>query len=194
MTEQAAQGPATRDQLIAVATRLFGEQGYEGTTIEDVLGAAGVSRGALHQHFAGKDALLEASFQLVQNRLMAGLLEVIAAAPSSLAALRTAALVWIDLAGDPVVSRIVLLDGPAVLGWERWRIRGDETRGNIRAMLQAVADEGHLAPDLVNSFARILLVSLDEIALMIAQAENPAGAMAEGRTAVEELLRRLIAP
>src|ERR1700759_2647290 len=67
MTEQqaapgkrAAQGRATRGQLIEVATRLFTEHGYEGTSIEAVLSAAGVSRGALYHHFAGKEALFEA--------------------------------------------------------------------------------------------------------------------------------------
>jgi AcrR family transcriptional regulator len=193
MTKRAAQGQATRDHLVAVATRLFGEQGYEDTSIEDVLGAAGVSRGALYHHFAGKEALFEASLQLVESRMTAGLLEMIADAPSALAALHSAALAWIDLAGDPVIARIVLLDGPAVLGWERWRVQSGQALGNMRAMLQAVSDEGHLAPALVSPFAHILLASLDEIALMIAQAEDPATAMPEGRMAVEELLRRLIA-
>ncbi len=63
----------------------------------------------------------------------------------------------------------------------------------LRIMLQAVAEEGHLAPGLVNSFAHILMASLDEIALMIAQADDKSAAMTEARTAVEELLRRLIA-
>ena len=60
MTKRAAQGRATRDQLIEVATGLFAEHGYEGTSIEAVLAAAGMSRGALYYHFAGKDALFEA--------------------------------------------------------------------------------------------------------------------------------------
>jgi AcrR family transcriptional regulator len=194
MTRRAAQGQATREHLVAVATRLFGGQGYEATSIEDVLGVAGVSRGALYHHFAGKEALFEACLQLIESRMTAGLLDMIAGAPTAIAALRSAALGWIDLAGDPVIARIVLLDGPAVLGWERWRIQGGQALGQMRAMLQAVADEGHLEPGLVNSFAHILLASLDEIALMIAQAEDPAAAMLEGRAAVEELLRRLITP
>jgi len=194
MTKRAAQGQATRDHLVAVAIGLFGEQGYEDTSIEDVLRAAGVSRGALYHHFAGKEALFEASLLVIEGRMTEGLLAVIAGAPSAVAALRAAALGWIDMAGDPAIARIVLIDGPSVLGWERWRIQGGQALGEMRAMLQAVADEGQLTPGLVNAFAHVLLASLDEIALMIAQAEDPAAAMAEGRTAVEELLRRLIAP
>jgi len=194
MTKRAAQGQATRDHLVAVAIGLFGEQGYEDTSIEDVLRAAGVSRGALYHHFAGKEALFEASLLVIEGRMTEGLLAVIAGAPSAVAALRAAALGWIDMAGDPAIARIVLIDGPSVLGWERWRIQGGQALGEMRAMLQAVAYEGQLTPGLVNAFAHVLLASLDEIALMIAQAEDPAAAMAEGRTAVEELLRRLIAP
>jgi AcrR family transcriptional regulator len=194
MTRRAAQGQATRDHLVMVATRLFGEQGYDGTSIEDVLGAAGVSRGALYHHFAGKEALFVACLQLVEGRMTEGLLELIADAPTAVAVLHSAAFGWISVAGDPVTSRILLIDGPAVLGWEHWRVQSGQALGQMRAMLQAVCDEGQLAQGLVNSFAHILLASLDEIALMIAQADDSEAAMAEGRVAVEELLRRLIAP
>jgi AcrR family transcriptional regulator len=194
MTTRAAQGQATHDHLVVVATRLFGEQGYEGTSIEHVLGEAGVSRGALYHHFASKEALFEACLQMIESRMTEGLLELIADAPNAVAALHSAALGWISVAGDPVISRILLLDGPAVLGWERWRVQSGQALAQMRAMLQAVSDEDQLAPSLVNSFAHILLASLDEIALMIAQAEDREAAMTEGRTAVEELLRRLITP
>jgi AcrR family transcriptional regulator len=194
MTTRAAQGQATHDHLVVVATRLFGEQGYEGTSIEHVLGEAGVSRGALYHHFASKEALFEACLQMIESRMTEGLLELIADAPNAVAALHSAAFGWISVAGDPVISRILLLDGPAVLGWERWRVQSGQALAQMRAMLQAVSDEDQLAPSLVNSFAHILLASLDEIALMIAQAEDWEAAMTEGRTAVEELLRRLITP
>jgi AcrR family transcriptional regulator len=194
---RAAQGRATRDHLVEVARRLFAEQGYEDTSIEDVLTAAGVSRGALYHHFAGKEALFEATLEQVEASVMAGMQDLVMGAPTAVAALRAIALRWIGAAGDPAISRIMLIDAPAVLGWERWRLSGGRAIVAMRAMLQAVADEGHLAPGLVNAFAHMLMASLDEIALMIAQAgdaDDKAAAMAEGRTAVEELLRRLIVP
>jgi AcrR family transcriptional regulator len=152
------------------------------------------SRGALYHHFAGKEALFEASLKQIEDRMASALLEIIAGAPSATAALTAAALGWIDQAGDPVVQRIVLIDAPSVLGWERWRIQGGQAVGQMKAMLQAVADEGRLAPELVSPFAHMILAALDETALVIAQAENPESALAEGRTAVEELLRRLVVP
>lgn len=202
MTEQqaapgkrVAQGRATRGQLIEVATRLFADHGYEGTSIEAVLTAAGVSRGALYHHFAGKEALFEAVVQAVSDRVMADLAEVTSDSPDAVAALNTVAQAWIGLAGDPVIQRIVLVDAPSVLGWERWRTMDDgRTLGAMRATLRAVSDSGHLEPELVDPFAHMILAALDELALVIARAEDSAAALAAGRTAVRELLHRLLRP
>ena len=121
-SKRAAQGRATRDQLIEVATRLFAERGYEDTSIEAVLSAAGVSRGALYHHFAGKDALFEAVVESVEQRVnIDEWRRRSAAVRDPMEVIRAGALAWIDLAGDPVIQRIMLTDAPAVLGWERWR-------------------------------------------------------------------------
>src|SRR6202451_698189 len=135
--KRAAQGRATRGQLIEVATGLFAEHGYEGTPIEAVLTAAGVSRGALYHHFAGKEALFTAVLEALSEGITAELTEVISGCAAPVDAVRTSALGWIDLAGDPVIQRIMLVDAPSVLGWEQWRDM-DEGRtvgamgGNLR--------------------------------------------------------------
>ena len=195
MTRRAAQGRATREQLIEVATRLFAERGYEDTSIEAVLSAAGVSRGALYHHFAGKDALFEAVVESLDERISADMTAAITSVRDPVEVLHAGALAWIDLAGDPVIQRVILIDAPSVLGWERWR-NMDDQRAFIttRALLQAVSDTGRLAPGLVEGFAHMILGALDEMALVIARAEDPEAAMAEGRAAVEELLRRLLTP
>jgi len=195
MTKRAAQGQATRGQLIEVATRLFAERGYEDTSIEAVLAAAGVSRGALYHHFAGKDALFEAVMKSVEDRINAELAMAIGGARDPVGALTAAALAWVDLAGDPVVQRVVLIDAPSVLGWERWRGMGEEgTLAAMRAMLKEVSDSGHLAAELVGPFAHMILAALDEIALVIARAKDSEAAKAEGRVAVGALLSRLLVP
>jgi AcrR family transcriptional regulator len=195
VSRRAAQGQATRGQLIEVATRLFAEHGYEDTSIEAVLAAAGVSRGALYHHFSGKDALFEAVLKSVEDSITAQLNAVVRDVSGAVATINAAALAWVDLAGDPVIQRIVLTDGPSVLGWERWRTMDEQYAvGAMRGLLQAVCDEGNLAPELVNSFAHMILAALDEIAVVIARAEDHEAAMAEGRVAVSELLRRLLTP
>jgi len=202
MTEQqaasgkrAAQGRATRGQLIEVATRLFAEHGYEGTSIEAVLSAAGVSRGALYHHFAGKEALFEAVVSAVSEQVTVKLTETVQGCADPLDAMRTAALAWIDLAADPVIQRVVLVDAPSVLGWDRWRAMDDgRTLGAMRAMLQAISDSGRLPAELVGPFSHMILAALDEIVLVIARAPDSEAAVAEGRTAVRALLDRLLHP
>ena len=202
MTEQqaapgkrAAQGRATRGQLIDVATRLFAEHGYEGTSIEAVLAAAGVSRGALYHHFAGKEALFEAVVSAVSAQVTTELTEVIRGCADPVDALRTAGLAWISLAADPVIQRVVLVDAPSVLGWDRWRAMDDgRTLGALRALLQAVSDSGRLPGELVAPFSHMILAALDEIVLVVARAPDSAAAVAEGRMAVEALLDRLLRP
>jgi AcrR family transcriptional regulator len=202
MTEQqaapgkrAAQGRATRGQLIEVATRLFTEHGYEGTSIEAVLSAAGVSRGALYHHFAGKEALFEAVVSAVSEQVTVELTETVQGCADPLDAMRTAAVAWIDLAADPVIQRIVLVDAPSVLGWDRWRAMDDgRTLGAMRAMLQAISDSGRLPAELVGPFSHMILAALDEIVMVIARAPDSTAAVAEGRMAVKALLDRLLHP
>ena len=193
--KRAAQGRATRGQLIEVATRLFADHGYEGTSIEAVLTAAGVSRGALYHHFAGKEALFTAVLEALSERITAQLTEIISASADPADAVRTAALAWIDLAGDPVIQRIMLVDAPSVLGWEQWRAMDEgRTVGAMRDMLQAVSDTGRLPGELVGPFAHMILAALDEAALVVARAPDSRVAVAEERQAVEEFLARLLRP
>jgi AcrR family transcriptional regulator len=202
MTEQqaapgkrAAQGRATRGQLIEVATRLFAEHGYEGTSVEAVLSAAGVSRGALYHHFAGKEALFEAVVSAVSDQVTVKLTEAVRGCADPLDAMRTAAIAWIGLAADPVIQRVVLVDAPSVLGWDRWRAMDDgRTLGAMRAMLQAISDSGRLPAELVGPFSHMILAALDEIVLVIARAPDSAAAVAEGRMAVQALIDRLLRP
>jgi AcrR family transcriptional regulator len=186
-------GEATRAQLIAIATRLFASRGYEDTSIEAVLQEAGVSRGSLYHHFAGKEALFEAVLDDVETRVGSQTIAAAVGADGPAAALRAAFLAWIKLAGDPVVQRILLIDAPAVLGWERWRAMEERhALGAIRATLQAIADQGNLRPELVGTLAHVLLASVNEVALVVARSDDPAAAMKEGADAIDELLRRLL--
>jgi AcrR family transcriptional regulator len=188
-----ARGEATRAQLIAIATSLFASRGYEDTSIEAVLREAGVSRGSLYHHFAGKEALFEAVLDDVEVRVGGAVVAAAGEAAGPVAALRAGFLAWIRIAGDPVVQRILLIDAPSVLGWERWRAMEERhALGLIRATLQAVADGGSLRPDLVDVLAHVLLASVNEVALLVARSEDPDSAMTAGADAIDQLLQRLL--
>jgi AcrR family transcriptional regulator len=188
-----ARGEATRGQLIAVATRMFAERGYDDTSIEAVLREAGVSRGSLYHHFASKEALFEAVAEDVEGQVGSQTVAASAGADGPVAALRAGFLAWIRLAGDPVVQRILLIDGPSVLGWERWRAMEERhALGLIRMVLEAAATEAQLRPELTDTLAHVLLASVNEVALLVARADDPQAAMTAGEDAIDELLRRLL--
>ena len=188
-----ARGEATRGQLIAVATRMFAERGYEDTSIEAVLREAGVSRGSLYHHFASKEALFEAVAEHVEAEVGTQTVAASAGADGPVAALRAGFLAWIRLAGDPVVQRILLIDGPSVLGWERWRAMEERhALGLIRMVLEAAAEEAQLRPELADTLAHVLLASVNEVALLVARSDDPEAAMKAGEDAIDELLRRLL--
>jgi len=193
MNKNVERGQATRGHLVEVATRLFTAHGYEGTSIEMVLAEAGVSRGSLYHHFKGKDALFWAVLEDVGSRVGAKIIADVQAAPDPIAGLRIDCLAWIRLAVDPVVQQTVLIDAPAVLGWQRWREINEQTNlGWFRGDLSYAADQGLLDHAHVDVFAHIVLAAVNEVAMMIARAPDPAAALAGAESAVTEFLTRLL--
>jgi AcrR family transcriptional regulator len=160
LNRNVARGEATRGQLIAIATRMFGERGYEDTSIEAVLREAGVSRGSLYHHFASKEALFEAVAEEVETSVGEQTRAAASGSAGPAEALRAASVAWIRLAGDPAVGRILLIDAPSVLGWERWRAMEEHhALGSLRMVLQMIADQGKLRPELVGTLAHVLLTA-----------------------------------
>jgi AcrR family transcriptional regulator len=197
MDRRVDRGQATRQRLIEVATELFADRGYEGTAIEAVLERAGTSRGSLYHHFAGKDRLFEAVVEAVHARVGEATLVAVAASGETEAhgLLRAAELAWIRLAGDPVVRRILLIDAPTVLGWRRWRdIEEQAGLGTLKEVLRDAADAGRVPAGLVDSFAHILLAAGNELALVIALADDVEAAQATAEAAIDEFLARLLRP
>jgi AcrR family transcriptional regulator len=185
-------GRATRAHLIEVATHLFAEHGYDGTSIEAVLADSGVSRGSLYHHFAGKEALFLAVMEEVGARVGQQGEDVMRDAPDPIAALRAGGLVWIRMAGDPVVRQIMLIDAPAVLGWQRWRELDEPVLEMIRGILAYAAETGRIEHRHVDTFAHIMLAAANEVALMIVRADDPATALTAGESAFAEFMDRLL--
>jgi AcrR family transcriptional regulator len=187
-------GLETRRAIIETATRLFAEHGYAAVSIDAVLAACEISRGALYHHFASKEALLEAAFEAVEIEVTNKVLARAASARGAVDAVRAGCEAFLDLTQDPVVRQIVLTDAPSVLGWEKWReIDERHAFGLMKAALEPAAKEAGLPAALVDSFAHMLLASLSEVALMIAQAKDTAAALENGKGAVRELLARILA-
>ncbi|MEV1171267.1 TetR/AcrR family transcriptional regulator [Nonomuraea sp. NPDC049784] len=186
MNLKAERGAATRDRVLAIATRLFAERGYDDTSIEAVLQESGLSRGALYHHYAGKDALFEAVLEATESAIGRKIVEAVHGIADPAAALRAGVLAWISLAGDPVIKRLVLIDAPSVMGWERWRAMEERySFGMLKAALEAT---GAVPAEFLDLHAHMLLAAVNESALLVARGGDHDTAVA----AVEEFLRRVL--
>lgn len=193
MNTRSEKGLATRDRIVGAATRLFTAAGYEGTSIEDLLGELQISRGALYHHFNGKDELFEAVLERVEADIAQVTKDATAGISDPVIALRTGVDAFLRMARDQTVKRIVLIDAPAVLGWEKWReIDARHGFGLMKASLKAAAKKKRLRAELIEIYAHILLAGVMETALVIARADDSEKATRNGRTAIAELISKLL--
>ena len=185
---------ATRAALVAAARPLFADRGFAGVGTEEIVRAAGVTRGALYHQFRDKRELFAAVFEQLEGELaqLVGEAAVASGATEPLAALRVGTNAWLDACTEPEVQRIVLLDGPAVLGTERAREIGlRHSVGLVEAALQAAVDAGQLAPQPVRGLAHILIGAVDEAALYVATSDDQIAARAEVSAVLDRLLNTL---
>ena len=190
-TKHDLRSEATRRQLVTAARARFGARGYADVGTEEIVRAAGVTRGALYHQFRDKAALFAAVAEQVEaeitSRIAAGAAE---AAADPLDALRAGARLFLDACAEPEVERIILLDAPSVLGWEGWRDLADRYGlGLIQLALQAAMDAGAIVRQPVVPLAHVLIGALDECALYIAQAEDPAAAREQCAAIFDRILR-----
>lgn len=174
------------------AVELFTRSGYSATSLDEVAKRARVTKGALYHHFTGKQALFEAAFDAVETHVMERI-AAIAAVPAdpwetAMRGLRA----YIKICLEPSYQRIVVHEGPVVMGWERWREAEDRySFGLIRGRVQAMVDAGAVEPVPVEVTARLLFGALSAAATVIATANDQKQASAEVTTAIERMLERI---
>ncbi|MDL4816477.1 TetR/AcrR family transcriptional regulator [Actinomadura opuntiae] len=161
---------ATRAALVTAARKLFAERGYAAVSAEQIVAAAGVTRGALQHHFGDKKAL----FAAVLDQMEVELSERIFVPTDDPWELLTGGLArFLDACEEPELVQIALRDAPAVLGWQAWReIEARHNLALIEAGLNLAMDAGVLSRRPVRTVAHLLLSACIEAALLIA-AGNP---------------------
>ncbi len=173
---QAERSEATRAALLAAARFLFTERGYEAVSAEEIVRAAGVSRGALYHHFGGKAELLEAVYAKLEAESTERVARIVLGSEleSPLAAMKAGVGAFLDECAEPELRQIALHDAPAVLGWERWReIGAANGLGLIEASLAAAIEAGEIRDLPVKPLAHLLLGALDEAAMLVARSDDP---------------------
>jgi AcrR family transcriptional regulator len=191
-TRKAEQSEATRAALLAAARDLFTNPGYAAVATEEIVQRAGVTRGALYHHFAGKRELFRAVFEQLEQEIAEKIATAALAESDPWQQQVTAAEAFLDCCLEPAVQRIALVDAPSVLGLATWReIEAEYGLALVRAGLQAVMDAGLIERQPVEPLAHLILGALIEAGLMIAYADDIQAARAEVGASVERLLTGL---
>lgn len=176
----------TRGALIAAARRLFAAHGFDGTGTEQIVAEARVTRGALYHHFRDKADIFRAAMAEAAADVAARLIDeqLAAEAHSPMAEIREGVSAFLDVCVGGDFQRIVLVDGPRVLGSEAWEELVEQYgRGILEEWLERCVGTGDLDDVPLRALARLLIAMLTEASLAIARSGDPlAERAAFGRT------------
>ena len=185
-SEQVAQ---TRAALVAAGRQMFGTKGFAATSVEDIARAARVTTGALYHHFPTKAAVFEAVFEQVHAEMLVATAEASAAAEGTLDMLNAGFDVFLDWVLEPSVQRIIVTDGPAVLGLARF-VELDERYAlepSVQA-LEAANASGLLRVEDPQTLVLLLFGAMTRAGLLIASSSDPKAT----RDAVAATFRQMI--
>jgi AcrR family transcriptional regulator len=178
-SRRAQYSASTRRALVDVAERLFAEHGYAATSLDAIVAGADVTKGALYHHYSGKQALFEAVFEKVESegaqQIQAAVLGHRDPWEKAIAGLRA----FLEVVRQPAYSRIVVQDGPSVLGYERFRQQEERSTfayvlDIVRAVLGADgwAGEGQVDSAMEHTFARIFFGAMSSAGSTVSRADD----------------------
>jgi len=185
----------TRAKLIATGRALFAGKGFAATGTEEIVAEAGVTRGALYFHFADKTELFAAVFDQVAREIAGHIVEAALADTDPVTQIKLGSAAYIDACCDPSRRRIYLIDGPSVMGAERWH--REETRYAGPLLAQGVQDALSVPGSQVFDAAaltRLLDGALVEAARWLAFADNPGALRPRLIATVDQMAERLFRP
>lgn len=163
----------TRAKLIAAGREAFARQGYAAASMDELTATAGLTRGALYHHFGDKRGLLQAVVDQIDTEMALAARDAAASAPTPWDRLLLEGEAYIEMALRPEVQRIVLLDGPAVLGDpSRWPSQHGCLQATVQALEELIA-EGVVVPVDTEAAARLLNGAALNAALWVAGEPDP---------------------
>ena len=184
----------TRGALISAARRLFAAHGFDGTGTEQIVAEARVTRGALYHHFRDKADVFRAAMAEAAADVATRLIDeqLASEAPSPMAEIRDGVSAFLDVCVDGDFQRIVLVDGPRVLGSDAWEALVEQYgRSLLEQWLQRCVGTGDLDDLPVSALARLLIAMLTEASLAIARAGDPAATRSDLGVVLDRVLTGL---
>lgn len=181
----------TRGKLVAAARRAFGSVGYSDASMDDFTAEAHLTRGALYHHFGGKKGLLEAVIAEIDAEMNARLAEVSARSRDPWQGFVDECIAYIEMAREPEIQRIMLRDGPAVLGDPSAWPNQNACIRSLTTNLQRFVDDGTLPPLDAEAIARLLNGAMLSASLWIANAPDPEATTKKAVRAFKLILKSL---
>ena len=191
---RARQAEATRNLLLEVARKNFTEHGYAGTSIDDVIQQAGVARGALYHHFAGKEALFRAVYETVEGEVVSRVMQAAASQASSpFDAVRAGLSAFLDACLEPAFRRIVILDSVSVLQAQVMDVGIDPVElPMLRTVLTPLLGTTSFGGIALDALTYVALGGLYGASLYIARAADPRAARAEAEVVLDTIIAGLL--
>ncbi|GEN23034.1 TetR family transcriptional regulator [Halomonas cupida] len=163
----------TRAKLIRAARSAFAEKGYSTASMDDLTAVAGLTRGALYHNFGDKRGLLAAVVDQIDAEMAERAHAIGSQAESPWEGLMAEGVAYIEMAMEPEVQRIVLLDGPAVLGDpSKWPSQNRCLHATMQTV-QALIAQGVVKPVDAEAAARLLNGAALNASLWVAASDNP---------------------
>ena len=185
VNKKAQQSEQMRARLIAKAQRLFEKKGFDAVSAEEIVAAAGVTRGALYHHFDGKEGLFVAIADAAMDRLHQQIGKDAAGAGSPRDILVSSVSSFLTRTNDQRLQQVLFVDAPAVMGWAEWRARDEQFGlGALISVIENGVHEGQFQTQQPKVSAHLLLSAMIEGALLIAKAPDDT----ENREAIESNL------
>jgi AcrR family transcriptional regulator len=184
----------TRTALVSAARHLFAAHGYDETGTEQIVADARVTRGALYHHFKDKADLFRAVMAEAAGEIATQLIDeqLASDAESHLSEIREGISAFLDVCVGGDFQRIVLVDGPRVLGPDTWESLVDQYgRSLLEEWLTRCVDAGDMEDVPVRPLARLLIAMLTEASLEIGRSESPAPTRVELGIVLDRLLTGL---
>src|SRR3954469_19649491 len=185
---------STKRALVDVAEALFTDNGYATTSLDAIVAGAEVTKGALYHHFSGKQALFEAVFEKVESAGSQQTHDALTGHQDpwekAIAGLRA----FLAVVRQPSYSRIVVQDGPSVLGYERFREQEERsTFAYVLDTVRAVLNYGDwsLDDDMEHTFARIFFGAMSSSGASVSGADDPDAAAERVEVAIGFILAGL---
>ncbi|MGY6564482.1 MAG: TetR/AcrR family transcriptional regulator [Halomonadaceae bacterium] len=182
----------TRAKLIRAAREAFATKGYAAASMDELTAEAGLTRGALYHNFGGKQGLMQAVVDQIDQEMVERMLVAQARAASRWEGLLEEGVAYIEMALEPEVQRIMLLDGPAVLGDPSQWPNQNACLLRTTQTIQALIDEGTVKPVDAEAAARLINGAALNAALWIAAADEPRAVLPKAVEAFRQLATGLL--